>query len=373
MTSRKITVVFGVNDFLAGGMQRQLIEQLKYFDPQRFNIVLITLLEFPGKPSFFDEIPPGLEVHRLSFAGLGDFRSWRALARLLAMVKPDIVVSSLFFSNTVFRVLKPLLGYVLISREHNTYIDKPKWQQIIDRILAPVSYRIIAVSNTVMEFTIKQERISRQKFVVIHNGIDTQRNSELLELLPSRNTLREELGVESRSLVFLNTSRLIPQKDYALLINGFSKFKEDYPQSQLVIVGGGELEGALKEQVEQLNISDAVLFFGHQSNVLKFYKASDYFISTSRIEGLSNSMLEAQVAGLPLIVTRTAGTDELVEEGKNGLFIEERTPNIVASRMREATRHEFRQEEIRAIIERFDIRGTVAQYSTLFEESLSSR
>lgn len=371
METNRIKIVFGVNDFLAGGMQRQFVEQLRHFDTTRLDITLITLLEFPHRPSFFDELPPTLTVHRFNFSGLFDIRSWWRLSVLLRKIHPDIVVSSLFFSNTVFRVLRPIVGYVAIAREHNTYVHKPKWQQYIDYVLAFHSRTIVAVSKTVMEFTASQERIPREKFTVIQNGIDTQRCEALLAALPTQQVLRKELGLRPDDTVFLNTSRLIPQKDYSLLISGFGIFHKTHPASQLAIVGGGELKESLQELVTQECLSDSVLFFGHRTDVLKFYKVANFFVSTSEIEGFSNSMLEALAAGVPVVATRTAGTDELIEEGRNGFFITERSAHSVAACFQQALEHSFQKNEVQATVSHFDVRDTVARYTALFEKSLT--
>src|SRR3989344_2482692 len=119
-------------------MQRQFVEQLRFFDRSRFNIILITLFEFPGKDTMYADLPSDLEVHRLDFKSWFDVPNWLRLWKLLCHLKPEIVVSSIFFSNTVFRSLKPMGGYVSITREHNTYIHKPKLHQHLDRLLAPL-------------------------------------------------------------------------------------------------------------------------------------------------------------------------------------------------------------------------------------------
>src|SRR3989344_3642157 len=138
---KPIKVVFGLNDFLVGGMQRQFSEQIRHFNRERFEIVLITLFQFSGKENMYAALPKNLEVHTLSFNGFADVGEWWKLFRLLQRLRPDIVVSSLFFSNTVFRVLKPLVGYASVAREHNTFADRlSHWQRRVDKILSHLSY-----------------------------------------------------------------------------------------------------------------------------------------------------------------------------------------------------------------------------------------
>ena len=373
MTSRKIKVVFGVNDFLVGGMQRQFAEQLRFFNRNRFEIILVTLFDFPGAPALYKELPSDLEVHRLAFTGMFDVASWWRLYRLLRQIKPDIVVSSLFFSNLIFRKLKPVVGYVSIAREHNTYIDRSAWQRFSDRLLASRSYRIIAVSRTVAAFTAKQEGIPFEKFTVIHNGIDAERMQERLETLPDKTRLKEERGFQPSSKLLIAVSRLMPQKNHRLLLKGFALFRRSHPDYRLAVVGGGSLRASLEQEAQKLGITDALAFFGHQDDPTPFYKMADALVSTSDIEGLSNSMLEALAAGVPLVATKTAGTDELIEDGKNGYFVEDRTPegvNAALERFDKADQTKM-GDICRATARAFDIRETVRAYESLFSSIIA--
>jgi glycosyltransferase involved in cell wall biosynthesis len=370
MVDRKIKIVFGVNDFLVGGMQNQFVEQLDFFDRERFDIILITLFDFPGQQNLYDELPVDLEVHRLDFKSIHDLSHWWELYKLLTKLKPDVVVSSLFNANTIFRVLQPLLGYVSIAREHNTYIDKKWWQRQTDRMLAFVSYRIVAVSTKVADFTAHQECIPREKFIVIHNGINALKAQQTLEKL-SREELKNQLGFTAEDTLFLNIGRLVPQKNHTLLIDGFALFHKTHPAYKLVLVGDSTLRKDLEQYSFEKGLSNAVKFFGFRRDVWNFYKISDAFVSTSRIEGLSNNYLEALASGLPLLATKTAGTDELLQEGKNGFFIPEATPESVAQTMSlllDANIDTMKKNALQSV-ENFDIRITVQKYSELFKKA----
>src|SRR5665213_3631935 len=236
MNSKKIKVVFGLNSFMVGGAERQFVEQVKFFNRNQFEITLITLFQFPGKPDLYAELPSNLPVYRLNFANWRDIKSWIELLHLLLKLKPDIVLSGLFFSNTVFRLLKPFVGFAAIACEHNTYIDKPKVQQCIDRALSFISYRIVAVSKTVAAFTAKQEHISQKKFEVIPNGVDIEKLQRSISELPSKEILKSELGFQSSDYIILTAGRLVPQKNQKLLLDGFALFCKIAPSYKLAIV-----------------------------------------------------------------------------------------------------------------------------------------
>ena len=362
-------IVFGINGLTMGGAEKQLMRLVPNFDEDRFEIHLITLFAFPKEHELYDEIPPHVSVHRLSFKGALDVWSWWRTYLLLRKIRPHVVVSSFFFSNTVFRVLQPLVGYVSLAREHNTYVDKPRLHQIIDRILAQRSCRIVAVSEEVADFTARQEGIPRERFTVINNGIDLEETDRLLEALPSKEALRSELGFMRGETVFLNVARLVPQKNHALLLEGFARFHHEHPASRLAIVGDGPLRSALEVHAERLGIRKAVSFLGLKPQTWGLYKASDIVVSTSTIEGFSNVYLEALATGLSLLATKTAGTCELVEEGKNGFFLDA-DPDAIATALARAAREDLGVlgEYARRSVERFDIRRTAERYEELFTD-----
>jgi len=366
--NKPVKVVFGLNDFLVGGMQRQFAEQMRYFDRDRFDITLITLFDFPRKEGMYNDLPENLPVHRLNFDGWFDIKEWFKLFNLLRHIKPDIVVSSLFFSNTVFRMLKPLVGYVAITREHNTYVDKAKRQKFTNRLLANLSHKIVAVSKTVADFVSKQEGITREKFMVIHNGVDVKKMQKELEKLPPKDELKKELGFQKEDKILLNVARLTKQKNHKLLIDGFASFRKNNPEYKLAIVGDGALLEKLKAYARSKDVGEAVAFFGYRSDVYRFYKMSDVFVSTSMIEGLSNAYLEALAASLPLISTKTAGTDEFLENGKNGYIIEDSTVDAVENALTSAAQSDLSalKENALGSANNFSINDTVEKYQDLF-------
>ena len=370
---RKIRVVFGLGSLGPGGMERQFVEQTRFFNREKYDVILVTLFEHPGAPNLYGELPHDLSVHRFDFKGWVDMFSWYRLHRLLKELRPDIVVSSLFFANTAFRVLRWFIGYRVIAREHNTYIDKGIIARLIDRVLANSSNCIVAVSTKVANFTAAQEHIPRNRFVIIHNGIDIDHVAAQISCQPAVAEIRTELGLGVHERILLNVARLVPQKDHRLLIDGFAQFHESHPEWTLFIVGGGSLQKELEDLSRKLGVGNAVRFFGHRDDIWKFYKVAEGLVSSSQIEGLSNTYLEAFAAGLPVVATKTAGTDELIRENQNGYFIQERTAesvNVALETLHRADRASM-SEACRETARRCDIRETVRSYEKLFSSIIT--
>jgi glycosyltransferase involved in cell wall biosynthesis len=104
-----------------------------------------------------------------------------------------------------------------------------------------------------------------------------------------------------------------------------------------------------------------------RQDVERFYKSSDLFVSSSDIEGLSIAYLEALSCGLPLVATKTAGTDELIRNGENGYFIEPATAEQAAATIERALAVDLSmlRRNALAYIQEFDILNSAGRYEAL--------
>lgn len=112
-----------------------------------------------------------------------------------------------------------------------------------------------------------------------------------------RNTVRQELHMEGKFVVGC-VGRLSYQKNHEFLIDIFRSIHEKNGDARLCLVGRGELENDIREQVRKLGLYDAVQFLGVRSDVPRLLQAMDVFVLPSRYEGLPIAFIEAQTAGL---------------------------------------------------------------------------
>jgi glycosyltransferase involved in cell wall biosynthesis len=154
---------------------------------------------------------------------------------------------------------------------------------------------------------------------LIPNGIPTD------EYAPDpdrRVQWRQAHGIEPRTRRCWYACRTLRpvQKNHALLIEAFAQVRSDAPL-YLLLVGGGELENAVREQVAGLGLQGRVRFLGVRADVADILRASDVFVLSSRWEGNPLSVMEAMAAGLPVVSTGVGGVPELVREGETGLLV----------------------------------------------------
>ncbi|AVO52516.1 glycosyltransferase [Ectopseudomonas mendocina] len=131
----------------------------------------------------------------------------------------------------------------------------------------------------------------------------------------SREAAREHLGLPQDVWVVGNVGRLHPDKDQATLVRGFAQALPQLPVgSLLVIMGTGRLESSLKALAVELGVSKSVRFLGQVPNGRRYFKAFDVFALTSDHEPFGMVLLEAMVAGLPVLASDCGGAPEVIGE-----------------------------------------------------------
>ncbi|MEX0404229.1 glycosyltransferase family 4 protein [Aquibium sp. LZ166] len=219
------------------------------------------------------------------------------------------------------------------------------------------------------------------KVSLVYHGIDLSRFPR-----PDRPTGNRDGSDPSNPVQFLSVGRAVAKKGLDTLADALARLPKDL-HWRWTHIGGGELAGALKEQVERLGISDRVDLRGSMSQreVLDAYKASDMFVLPCRIaasgdrDGLPNVLVEAQSQGVLCISTPISGIPELIEDGRTGILVEPDDPDALSAAIGRAARDpqlraRYGQAGMERVHSSFDHLGTIGRLIELFEaEGLVAR
>lgn len=143
--------------------------------------------------------------------------------------------------------------------------------------------------------------------------------------------LRRAWGVADDEVAVGFVGRLVPQKDIGTLLRGFALFAGRCPQTRLIIVGAGPLDGVLRHRAEALGIARHVVWAGFREDIAAVMRAFDVFALTSVYEGLGLVLLEAMAARRPVVATRVGAIPEVVAEGETGLLVGPGEPEALAA------------------------------------------
>lgn len=160
----------------------------------------------------------------------------------------------------------------------------------------------IAPSDLAAEYTFGKKAYESGAVNILHNAIDIDQYGFNAD---TRCRIRSEFGLSDDTTIVGHVGRFMTQKNHAFLLEVFSEYLKINGKSILMLVGGGELESAIKQKASELGISDKIIFTGVRSDVSALLSAMDVFVFPSLYEGMPNTVIEAQATGLPCLISDT--------------------------------------------------------------------
>ena len=188
---------------------------------------------------------------------------------------------------------------VRIAHSHSTTNKKEKKKNLMKQALKPFSKLFatdyMCCSELAGRWLFGDKLYDEGKIYLLNNAIDLHK-FEYNEKI--REEVRKELNIDEETFVMGHIGRFVEQKNHDFLIDIFYELHKKRPNSVLMLVGQGPLQEEIKAKVEQLKLTDSVLFLGQRNDANRLYQAMDVFILPSLYEGLPVVGVEAQAAGL---------------------------------------------------------------------------
>lgn len=328
-SKRKVLLV--AESMMIGGVEYALINLLRQLDPNRFDLTLLVL--FPGGP-LVDEVPKHVRVH---FA----FNEATPVAnRLIALVNlPPKQLYELFIGDTFEIEVAFKEGFCMrllagsnqpnkLSWIHTDYQHDPWTTELFrpgeERHLNRDFSRFISVSNNALQAW--QSTLDPQKkhpVQVLHNLIDSLSIYQKAKAAP---TLPAPEGMPR----IVSVGRLHPTKGFDRLIAVHKQLLDENKLHQLVIIGDGEARGQLETLISQWQLQHTVVLTGELANPHPLVASADIYVSPSRAESYGLSLLEAMLLKKPIVATDTAGSREILDNGRYGQLVHDEQAMVVA-------------------------------------------
>jgi len=301
----------------------------RHLNPERWRTSLL-LDDDPGaEPVARLAAEAGLPVRRLPPAPQGVAGAWSArhLAQLLHRERPDVFHAHLSWPVAAKWPLAaavvsgvPTVATVQLIPELD--LGRSTFLQL--RLLSRGVGRYIAVSRAVAGELIERFRWPAGKVSVVYNAVELDRYGG--EGSPA---LRQELGADGQLLI-LTPARLDEQKGHRVLLRAAT----EVPGAIFALAGEGPERAELEALARELGVADRVRFLGHRTDIAELLAACDAFVLPSLYEGSSLAVLEAMAARRPVLSSAIGGTDELIEDGRDGLLVPPDNAEALAAAMR---------------------------------------
>ena len=220
---------------------------------------------------------------------------------------------------------------VKISTIHSPYVDY-QWKNFIaDRALARYTDHFIAVSKTAMEFTQKHISIPQEKFTWIPNPVPAEGFVDLSVSEQEVEAFCKAWSIDRNAPVVGTIGRLSEQKGYVYLIKAARQVVERIPDAQFVVVGEGPKRQELETLVREFGLTGRVILTGIQENPRVCYRLFDLFVLSSLWEGTPLVLIEAMMAGVPVVATSVDGTLETLSHQETGFLVPPRDPDSLSN------------------------------------------
>ena len=216
--------------------------------------------------------------------------------------KFDVVICNRYKLISMIMQLNRLLKIpVCIGVIHGLGDYRSRLRRVFSKRLVTLQWRFVGVSAAVKDYLLGLGcGFTDQNTVVIDNAIDVQA-TEAMHF--SREEARRILELPIHARVFGSIGRLATVKGYVYLIRAFAQISTKHPDTLLAIVGDGQQEAELLEEINRLGLKERVRLLGFRKQACRFVRAFDLWVMPSLSEGLPRSLLEGMSGHLPLITS----------------------------------------------------------------------
>ena len=254
-------------------------------------------------------------VEIIKMKNILDLKAARKLANFCKENEIHIVQTHFLRENYIAILSKIFNPRIKIIWTTHLVLNNNKQIMIFNKMFSKFVDRIICVSQAVKTSLIN-EGISKEKIKVIYNGVDTD------YFKPRQDSyIREEFQINKDTLVLTTVARFHEDKGHRFLIEALSGLAINFLDFKMILVGHGEEEPSIRQMVKDHGLEEHVIFLGYREDIVHILSASDIYISPSKNEAISFSILEALSCGIPVIATAVGGVVEIFHKGQVGILI----------------------------------------------------
>ncbi len=310
----------------SGGVTSHLLDLLDQLPKDQFDVSVAAAPEEDAQKKLeaihvkFHAVPMVKPIQPVA-----DLKALWSLFRLMKREKIEMVHAHMAKAGFLASVAAKWAGVpCMISTIHGpTRVTlKNSWKQTLFEILDKWSLskchdHAISVSHATTADLLRSGKISQNRIVTLHNGIDTKR----LKTKHSREEVRAALGLDATQPVVTMVGRLADQKSQETLIHAMCQLQSDWPKAVCLLIGDGPRFAEFKSMISRYQLESSVRLLGQRDDVTDLLNASDVFVLCTKFEGLSIAVLEAMALGLPVVATNVEGMEELIIPNETGMLI----------------------------------------------------
>jgi glycosyltransferase involved in cell wall biosynthesis len=252
----------------------------------------------------------------------------------------------------------------------------------MERLGARMGDFIMTVSREDEEAALKLGIAAAGEIETIYNGVDTNRFDPGRYHQENRPALRRQWKIPEDAFVVGVVGRLVREKGFIELFEAAAKLSQTIPNLRVLVVGDtlpsdyDAGKSLFHARIQELGISDRVLFTGMVDDTAPALAAMDVFCLASYREGMPVSLLEAMAMELPAVATNIRGCREEVQDGETGILIPTRNSQALAEAVRKIHQNNdlarrFGRNARQRVLKQFDIRTVLAHQLEIYDRLIA--
>ena len=334
MDNQKIKVIHIMQS--AGGVAEYVKELLSNLDKKIFENVLIVSNDYKMNSDILNKCQRYYFVDMVrNINAVKDVKSILKVKNILQKENPDVVYLHSSKAGAIGRIAllfdkKTKIIYNAHGWYFNADIGKKKIIfQIIEKILAYKTDKIIAISNSEYESALSKKICKSEKLVLINNGIDINRFEKNNEY---RKSTRKKYNIKNNEVLVGIVGRISKQKDPMASIKAAAKIIKKNINIHFMFVGNGDLENNIREYAKNEKIESNIIITGWVNDVEKYIPAFDIALLPSKWEGFGLAILEYMACKKPIIATKVGGIVDILDDD-NAFFIDKGDYNGIVTKI----------------------------------------
>lgn len=312
LSNKKIRILHVVSSLsITNGIMNVIINYYRNIDRKRYQFDFLYFED--GSKTYKNEIENlGGRTYKINPPGLMNILNYRAYLKKYFLRTQIPVEFQLvhFHELALLALMAPVLrnfgAKKIIAHSHSVSYSYHPIKSLRNKLFSlkmrKNSDAFCACSKASARFWYGTDCFEKLEVNIINNAIDCEKfyfNKSV------REKIRNELGITNSSIVFGHVGRFSKEKNHSFLMNVFYEYLKKQPNSILILIGDGIYFEKIQKRAIILGIKNRIIFLGQRSNIFELYQAMDIFVFPSISEGLGSAVVEAQVSGLPCVVSDT--------------------------------------------------------------------